>query len=116
MTTTRRDALKSGLACSLWLTTLACSSSSKAPAAPTQGGASKPTASAASKPAGFMPTEPIQPISAPFPMAQLERPRIPERVFDVERWEAPSYCGHFPALETPDVLADSLVRFVSVSR
>ena len=37
-------------------------------------------------------------------------------VFDVERWEAPSYGGHFPALETPDVLADSLVRFVSVSR
>lgn len=89
MTTTRRDALKSGLACSLWLTTLACSSNSKAPTAPTQGGASsEPTASAAPKPAGFMPTEPIQPISAPFPMPQLERPRIPERAFDVRDFGA----------------------------
>jgi hypothetical protein len=37
---------------------------------------------------------------------------VVERVFDVERWEAPAYGGHFPALETTDVLADSLVRFV----
>ena len=44
------------------------------------------------------------------------RARSSSSVFDVERWEAPSYGGHFPALETTDVLADSLVRFVSVSR
>jgi pimeloyl-ACP methyl ester carboxylesterase len=52
-----------------------------------------------------------------FPKELVHVPRtVVERVFDVERWEAPSYGGHFPALETPDVLADSLVRFVSVSR
>ena len=35
---------------------------------------------------------------------------VVERVFDIERWEAPAYGGHFPALETTDVLADSLRR------
>jgi microsomal epoxide hydrolase len=52
-----------------------------------------------------------------FPKELVHVPRtVVERVFAVERWEAPSYGGHFPALETTDVLADSLVRFVSVSR
>ena len=52
-----------------------------------------------------------------FPKELVHVPRtVVEHVFAVERWEAPSYGGHFPALETTDVLADSLVRFVSVSR
>jgi hypothetical protein len=37
---------------------------------------------------------------------------VAERVFDVERWEAPDYGGHFPALEATDVLAGSLRRFM----
>jgi pimeloyl-ACP methyl ester carboxylesterase len=46
-----------------------------------------------------------------FPREILHVPRaIVERVFDVERWEEPSYGGHFPALEAPDVLVDSLRR------
>jgi pimeloyl-ACP methyl ester carboxylesterase len=47
-----------------------------------------------------------------FPKELVHVPRfIVERVFDVERWETPSYGGHFPALEATDVLADSLRRF-----
>jgi pimeloyl-ACP methyl ester carboxylesterase len=34
-------------------------------------------------------------------------------VFDVARWEAPPVGGHFPALEQPAVLADSVRRFLS---
>jgi hypothetical protein len=30
---------------------------------------------------------------------------------EIERWEAPQYGGHFPALEVPDVLVESLRRF-----
>src|SRR3954453_16119938 len=52
---------------------------------------------------------PAPPPPAPsldFPREILHGPRaIVERVFDVERWEEPSYGGHFPALEAPDVLA-----------
>ena len=52
-----------------------------------------------------------------FPKELVHVPRtVVEHVFAVERWEAPAYGGHFPALETTDVLADSLVRFVSVPR
>jgi microsomal epoxide hydrolase len=52
-----------------------------------------------------------------FPKELVHVPRaVVERVFDVEHWEAPSYGGHFPALETTDVLADGLVRLVSASR
>ena len=47
-----------------------------------------------------------------FPKELVHVPRaLVERVFDVERWEAPDYGGHFPALEATDVLADSLLRF-----
>ena len=47
-----------------------------------------------------------------FPRELVHVPRaVVERVFDVERWEAPDYGGHFPALEATDVLADSLRRF-----
>lgn len=35
-----------------------------------------------------MPTEPIEPIHAPFPMASLERPKIPDGVFDIRRFGA----------------------------
>jgi pimeloyl-ACP methyl ester carboxylesterase len=48
-----------------------------------------------------------------FPKELVHVPRtVVERVFDVERWETPDYGGHFPALETPDVLAESLRRFM----
>lgn len=48
-----------------------------------------------------------------FPKELVHVPRaVVERVFDVERWEQPAYGGHFPALETTDVLADSLARFM----
>jgi pimeloyl-ACP methyl ester carboxylesterase len=49
-----------------------------------------------------------------FPRELVHVPRVVvERGFDIERWEAPAYGGHFPALEATDVLADSLRRFVS---
>jgi pimeloyl-ACP methyl ester carboxylesterase len=52
-----------------------------------------------------------------FPKELVHVPRaVVERVFDVERWEEPAYGGHFPALETTDVLARSLQQFVSASR
>ena len=86
MLTTRRDALKTGLACSLWLTPLACSSSRPAPSASAAGG--RASNAPAWRALGFMPTEPIQPISGPFAMPQLQRPRIPERVFDVRDFGA----------------------------
>jgi microsomal epoxide hydrolase len=45
-----------------------------------------------------------------FPKELVHVPRtVVERVFDVERWDD----GHFPALETTDVLAEALVRLVS---
>ena len=48
-----------------------------------------------------------------FPREIVHVPRtVVERVFDIERWEEPDYGGHFPALETTDVLADSLRRFM----
>jgi hypothetical protein len=47
-----------------------------------------------------------------FPKELVHVPRsVVELVFDIERWEAPEYGGHFPALEVTDVLADSLRRF-----
>jgi pimeloyl-ACP methyl ester carboxylesterase len=52
-----------------------------------------------------------------FPKELVHVPRaVVERVFDVERWEAPERGGHFPALEQTQVLADSVKRFVSASR
>jgi microsomal epoxide hydrolase len=49
-----------------------------------------------------------------FPREIVHVPRsVAERVFTIERWETPEYGGHFPALEAPDVLADSLRRFVT---
>jgi microsomal epoxide hydrolase len=51
-----------------------------------------------------------------FPKELVHVPRaVVERVFEIERWETPSYGGHFPALETTDVLADSLRRFTAPS-
>ena len=48
-----------------------------------------------------------------FPKELVHVPRaVVELAFDIERWETPSYGGHFPALEATDVLADSLRRFV----
>jgi pimeloyl-ACP methyl ester carboxylesterase len=48
-----------------------------------------------------------------FPKELVHVPRaIVEGVFDVQRWETPDYGGHFPALETTEVLADSLRRFM----
>jgi pimeloyl-ACP methyl ester carboxylesterase len=48
-----------------------------------------------------------------FPKELVHVPRaIVEGVFDVQRWETPDYGGHFPALETTDLLADSLRRFM----
>jgi pimeloyl-ACP methyl ester carboxylesterase len=47
-----------------------------------------------------------------FPCEIVHVPRaVAERAFDIERWEEPSYGGHFPALEAPDVLVESLRRF-----
>ena len=51
-----------------------------------------------------------------FPKELVHVPRtVVERVFDIERWETPAYGGHFPALETTDVLADSLRALLRVS-
>lgn len=48
-----------------------------------------------------------------FPKEIVHVPRsVAELAFaEVERWETPEYGGHFPALEVPDVLVDSLLRF-----
>ena len=45
-----------------------------------------------------------------FPKEIVHVPReVAELAFaDIERWETPDYGGHFPALEVPDVLVDSL--------
>jgi len=52
-----------------------------------------------------------------FPKELVHVPRaVVERVFDVERWEAPQRGGHFPALEQTEVLAESVRRFVGSSR
>jgi pimeloyl-ACP methyl ester carboxylesterase len=49
-----------------------------------------------------------------FPRELVHIPReTVERAFEVVRWEAPAAGGHFPALEQPAVLADSVARFVS---
>jgi pimeloyl-ACP methyl ester carboxylesterase len=49
-----------------------------------------------------------------FPKELVHVPRaVVERAFDIERWEAPSYGGHFPALEATDALAGSLRTFLS---
>lgn len=49
-----------------------------------------------------------------FPKELVHVPRVVvERAFDIERWETPSYGGHFPALEATDVLAGSLRTFLS---
>jgi pimeloyl-ACP methyl ester carboxylesterase len=56
-------------------------------------------------------------ISAPltfldFPSEIVHVPQVVvEQAFDIERWESPSYGGHFPALEATEVLAESLRRF-----
>jgi pimeloyl-ACP methyl ester carboxylesterase len=48
-----------------------------------------------------------------FPKEMVHVPRtVVERAFTIERWEAPEYGGHFPALEATEVLADSLRRFL----
>ena len=55
------------------------------------------------------------------PLTFLDFPReigrppqsLAEHIFDIERWDTHDYGGHFPALETTDVLADSLRRFVT---
>ena len=48
-----------------------------------------------------------------FPKELVHVPRtLVEPLFEIERWETPDYGGHFPALETTDVLADSLKRFM----
>lgn len=48
-----------------------------------------------------------------FPKEMIHVPReVAELAFaEIERWETPDYGGHFPALEVPDVLTDSLLRF-----
>jgi pimeloyl-ACP methyl ester carboxylesterase len=48
-----------------------------------------------------------------FPREIVRVPRsVAKHAFTrIERWEEPSYGGHFPALEATDVLADSLRRF-----
>ncbi|MDA0184197.1 epoxide hydrolase [Solirubrobacter phytolaccae] len=48
-----------------------------------------------------------------FPREMIHVPReVAELAFaNIERWETPDYGGHFPALEVPDVLVDSLRRF-----
>jgi pimeloyl-ACP methyl ester carboxylesterase len=49
-----------------------------------------------------------------FPHEIARPPRSwAEHIFDIERWDTHDYGGHFPALETTDVLADSLRRFVT---
>jgi pimeloyl-ACP methyl ester carboxylesterase len=48
-----------------------------------------------------------------FPKELVHVPRtLVEPLFEIERWETPDFGGHFPALETTDVLADSLRRFM----
>ena len=52
-----------------------------------------------------------------FPKELVHVPRtLVEPIFDIERWETPDYGGHFPALETTDLLAESLRRFISAAR
>jgi pimeloyl-ACP methyl ester carboxylesterase len=49
-----------------------------------------------------------------FPKELVHVPQaVVERVFSIERWETPTYGGHFPALEATEVLAESLRRFTS---
>jgi pimeloyl-ACP methyl ester carboxylesterase len=47
-----------------------------------------------------------------FPRENIRPPgSVAERFFDVRRWTVAAAGGHFPALEQPEVLAESLTRF-----
>jgi pimeloyl-ACP methyl ester carboxylesterase len=51
-----------------------------------------------------------------FPKEIIHVPRaVVESVFEIKRWETQEYGGHFPALETPEVLVESLREFLRVS-
>jgi pimeloyl-ACP methyl ester carboxylesterase len=41
---------------------------------------------------------------------------VAERLFNVRRWTVAESGGHFPALEEPDILSASIVRFVAELR
>lgn len=75
------------------LVLFACSSSrapeTQAPSAP-QGASPAPVFTAPAEASGetLFPSEPIQPIQAPFPMPVLERPKFPKGVYDVREFGA----------------------------
>jgi polygalacturonase len=68
----------------LLMTSLSCSAPSARPFSPS------PASSAQAERAltSFMPSEPIQPVSAPFAMPQPRRPEIPAAVFDIRDFGA----------------------------
>lgn len=67
---------------------VACHSVAPEPPLAPNAGAAPVATTAAPSATSYMPTEPIEPIHAPFAMASLERPKIPEGVFDIRRFGA----------------------------
>ena len=52
-----------------------------------------------------------------FPREIHRLPRsLAERLFNIRRWTVAESGGHFPALEEPDILSESIVRFVAELR
>ena len=52
-----------------------------------------------------------------FPREIIRPPRsLAERLFNLRRWTVANSGGHFPALEEPDILTESIIRFVAELR
>jgi pimeloyl-ACP methyl ester carboxylesterase len=52
-----------------------------------------------------------------FPREIIRPPRsLAEQLFNLRRWTVANSGGHFPALEEPDILSESIIRFVAELR
>ena len=52
-----------------------------------------------------------------FPREIVRPPRsLAERLFNLRRWSVAKSGGHFPALEEPGILSESIIRFVAELR
>jgi pimeloyl-ACP methyl ester carboxylesterase len=52
-----------------------------------------------------------------FPREIIRPPRsLAEQLFNLRRWTVAKSGGHFPALEEPDILSESIIRFVAELR
>ncbi|TYL55453.1 epoxide hydrolase 1 [Nocardioides sp. BGMRC 2183] len=55
---------------------------------------------------------PVGAAAFPDPLAVVPPRSLVDKSFAVVQWDEPQHGGHFPALESPSELADSLLRFV----